>query len=246
MSPLDQPERRSDGEVVALEAQAQPHAGAEQADRASNDRLTRMGDRLVLGIARHWLALFNLAVFVYVAVPFLAPVLMKVGATGAARIVYTVYSPACHQLPDRSYFLFGEQPVYSLQELEDANVLPSTFILDRRKYIGDDTLGYKVALCERDVAIYGAVLLGGLLFGLLRERVPKLPFKVYLLFLVPVALDGFSQLFGFRSSNWWLRTITGALFGLATVWLAYPYIQESMADIRRDIERKLAGTAGDA
>ena len=199
------------------------------------------GERVVLGIARHWLALFNVAVFLYLAIPFLAPVMMEAGATGPARLIYTIYSPACHQLPDRSYFLFGEQPVYSLQELEQADVLTSASLLTRRRYIGDESIGYKVALCERDLAIYGSVLLGGLLFGILRSRVPKLPFKFYLLFLLPIALDGFSQLFGLRTSNWLLRTITGSIFGLATVWLAYPYIEESMVEIRQNTERKLAG-----
>lgn len=198
------------------------------------------GDRVVLWITRHWLALFNFAIFTYLALPFLAPMFMHMGLAGPARVLYLVYSPACHQLPDRSYFLFGEQPVYALQELEAANVLAGAGILERRTYIGDETLGWKVALCQRDVAIYGSLLAGGLLFGALRRRgVPKLPVKIYVIFLLPVAIDGFSQLFGLRTSTWWLRTVTGALFGLATAWLAYPYIEESMNDIRQSIVRKL-------
>jgi uncharacterized membrane protein len=221
--------------VQALAAGQAPAGAASGPD----DRLTRAGDRIVLAIARHWLAFFNLAVFLYVAMPFLAPLFMQAGLPGAARLIYTVYSPACHQLPDRSYFLFGDQPVYTLQELEQLGVLEDTSLLARRGYVGNEILGWKVALCERDVAIYGAVLLGGLAFGLLRSRVPKLPFKVYVLFLVPVAVDGLTQLFGLRTSDWVLRTVTGAIFGLATVWLAYPYIEESMAGVRANIERKL-------
>lgn len=230
-----------DGDAVNLSAEPSPAVGVD----ARSDRLVTFGDQIVLWISKHWLALFNLAVFAYLAVPFLAPVFMQAGVIGPARLIYTVYTPACHQLPDRSYFLFGQQPVYSLQELEDAGVLESTFLLDRRRYVGDENLGWKVALCERDLAIYGAVLLGGLLFAVLRERVPKLPFKVYVLFLLPIAIDGFTQLFGLRTSNWWLRTITGGIFGLATVWLAYPYIEESMRDVRRGVERKLGSRATD-
>lgn len=197
------------------------------------------GDRIVLWIARHWLALFNAAIFVYVAVPFLAPVFMHMGLTGSGRLIYLIYSPTCHQLPDRSYFLFGEQIVYTLEELEAAQVLPGVGILERRQYIGDAVIGWKVALCQRDVAIYGSLLVGGLLFGALRRKVAKLPLKVYLLFLLPIAIDGLTQLFGLRTSTWWLRTLTGSLFGLATAWLAYPYIEESMNDIRYSIVRKL-------
>jgi len=217
----------------------EPAANPTAGDRA--DRLSMAADRMVLWISRHWLALFNVALALYLVVPFMAPVLMRAGLAGPARVVYFLYTPLCHQLPDRSYFLFGEQPVYALEELEQAGVLQGSGILERRRYIGDQQLGWKVALCERDVAIYGAMLAGGLLFGLLRRRggVPKLSFRVYLLFLVPVALDGLTQLVGLRTSNWLLRSITGAIFGLATVWLAYPYIDEAMDDIRRSTEAKL-------
>lgn len=207
-------------------------------DKSTTQQLS-WGDRIVLWITRHWLALFNVAIFLYVGLPFLAPALMQAGATGPARLLYLVYSPACHQLPDRSYFLFGEQPVYTLEDLESANVLEGNGILERRKYIGDENTGYKVALCQRDLAIYGALLLGGLMFAVFRGRVPKLSFKVYLLFLAPIAVDGLTQLFGLRTSNWVLRTLTGTLFGLATAWLAYPYIEESMNDIKLSIVRKL-------
>jgi sortase A len=35
------------------------------------------------------------------------------------------------------------------------------------------------------------------------------------------------------SLNWGLRTLTGGLFGLASVWFAYPYIERAMRNIRR-------------
>lgn len=216
----------------------QPVGAPQTSASTASRRAISVADQLVLFVARHWLALFNIAIFLYLAVPFLAPLLMHLGATGPARLVYAVYSPTCHQLPDRSYFLFGEQPVYSLQELESTGVLPGTSILERRRYLGDETLGWKVALCERDVAIYGALLVGGLIFGVLRGRVPKLPFKFYVLFMIPIAVDGLTQLFGLRTSNWWLRTLTGALFGLATAWFAYPFVEEAMNDIKDNIEHK--------
>lgn len=209
-------------------------------------RAVRIGDRIVLFIARHWLALANLALLMFIALPFAAPVLMRAGLPGAARIFYTIYFPTCHQLPDRSYFLFGDQIVYTLDELESAGVLADSSILQRRRYIGDETLGYKVAICERDLAIYGSMFVGGLIFAVVRKRrrIVKLPIKIYLLFMLPIAIDGLSQLFGLRTSNWFLRTLTGSLFGLATIWLAYPYVQESMDDIERTTELRLARETG--
>jgi uncharacterized membrane protein len=73
--------------------------------------------------------------------------------------------------------------------------------------------------------------LTGLLYGLVRYRLRPLPFKIYVLFLIPIAVDGLTQLVGWRESNWWLRTLTGALFGFASVWLAYPYVEEAMQDV---------------
>ena len=64
-----------------------------------------------------------------------------------------------------------------------------------RKYIGDEQVGYKVAYCERDVAIYGAILLFGVLFSLTGKRIPALPWYLWILIgIVPIGLDGFSQL----------------------------------------------------
>jgi len=49
--------------------------------------------------------------------------------------------------------------------------------------------------------------------------------------LLPMALDGGTQLFGLRESNWLLRSLTGAIFGIASVWLAYPYIEDAMQEV---------------
>jgi len=195
-------------------------------------------DRLVYSIARHWLLIFNLAVALYLAVPVAAPVLMHSGHTRAGRLIYLIYQPMCHQLPERSYFLFGQQATYSLQELNAAGVLPGLALQERRHFIGNEHFGYKIALCQRDVAIWGTILLAGLLFGLMRRRWRPLPLRWYVLFLVPLALDGGTQLLGLRESNWVLRTLNGALFGLGTVWLAYPYVEEAMADVLHGCEAR--------
>lgn len=190
--------------------------------------VARIADGIVLGIARHWLLLINLAVGVYLFLPLAAPVLVNAGHERPARVIYSLYSFACHQLPERSYFLFGQEPLYSLSTLEANGVKPGGNLFERRVFTGNPATGYKTAICQRDIAIYGTVLLVGLLFGLVRRRIRAPSVKVYLLFLIPIALDGFTQLFGLRMSNWWLRTITGALFGGASVWLAYPYLEEAM------------------
>jgi len=193
--------------------------------------ITRVANWLVMGIARHWLALFNLAWASYVLLPFMAPVLMQAGLATPARILYTVYSFMCHQLPDHSYFLFGES-LTPLQPALTAGGMPMGLnLFQARQFIGNAELGYKVAICQRDIAIYGSVLMAGLLFGLLRRHLGALRLWMYILLLLPIAIDGTTQLIGLRESNWWLRSLTGILFGAASVWLAYPYIEDAMQEV---------------
>jgi uncharacterized membrane protein len=121
---------------------------------------------------------------------------------------------------------------------------------EAREFTGNDRLGYKVALCERDVAIYGGIFLSGLLFAVLRKRIKPLPIGFWILIgILPIAIDGGSQLLaqlplGFltpRESTPFLRTLTGLLFGVANVWLAYPYLEETMQELRVMVSMKLAG-----
>lgn len=215
-------------------------SGGEQVEGRVQKEVARRVDGAVLWIARHWLALFNALVALYLLLPFLAPVLADAGLSRPASLIYSVYSATCHQLPERSYFLFGEQPFYSLSTLEKGGLPEDQGLFQRRAFRGNESAGYKVAVCQRDVAIYGSVVLAGLLFGILRRGVRGIGLKIYLLLLIPIALDGLSQLFGLRESNWWLRTVTGALFGGASVWLAYPYIEAAMRDVMRSEEMRLS------
>jgi len=195
-------------------------------------------DRLVRSLARRWLLLFNLLVALYLAVPVAAPFLMHSGHTSAGQLVYLIFRPQCHQLPERSIFLFGEKAIYSLQELDAAGVLPGTRLNERATFVGDERFGYKIAFCERDVATWGAILLAGLMFGLTGRRWRTLPLWGYVLFLIPLAVDGTTQLLGLRESTWALRTLSGALFGLATTWLAYPYVEQAMAGVLHDSRKQ--------
>jgi uncharacterized membrane protein len=195
--------------------------------------ISEIANRLVLWIARHWLAIFNTGWGLYTIVPFIAPALMRAGFEGPARVIYGIYSFTCHQLPDHSYFLFGKNPVPLAQELMAAGAPDAGNLFLFRSFIGNPEIGYKVALCERDIAIYGSVFLAGLIYAMLRSRVKvRAPsIKLYLVLLIPIAIDGLTQLFGWRESNWWLRTVTGAIFGVASAWLAYPYVEDAMRDV---------------
>jgi uncharacterized membrane protein len=194
-------------------------------------------DKAIFKLAKHWLALANLIWGLYVGLPLLAPVLMDVGWTVPAKAIYTLYRPACHQRPERSYFYGGQATVYSVEELEAAGVDTDPFV----RAIGNEHVGWKVAFCERDVAIYGSIFLTGIAYALLRRDLiaKRMSLRVFALFLVPMAIDGILQLFGFYESTWVMRTLTGAVFGIGAVLFAYPYVEEGFADVRKTINRKL-------
>ncbi len=212
-------------------------------------------DKVIYQLSRHWLAVFNLVMFLYVGIPFTAPVFMKANLTGPANLIYAAYSPLCHQFAFRSWFLFGERPYYEAGDPIWKNIGIDPFdIIDRFKakaFVGNEQMGFKVAYCERDVAIYGAIVVGGLVFAFLRARGVKIkPANIFLYALIgvaPIALDGFSQLFSEAPFHWlplrestpFLRTLTGVLFGAMNVWLAYPYVEESFAEIKVDLQAKL-------
>lgn len=211
-------------------------ASAERVPAERGGGFAAFVDSAVLGLARHWLALLTIFWGLYTGLPLLAPILMNIGWTGPARVIYAVYRPACHQRPDRSYFIGGPHVVYSTQELARAGVDVDPFARD----IGNERVGWKVAFCERDVAIYGSLFVAGLAYAVLRRRRGRwlMRFRIYLLFLVPMAIDGGLQLIGLHESNWLLRSITGGIFGFGSVLFAYPYLEDGFAEVRRGLSVK--------
>jgi uncharacterized membrane protein len=233
--------------------------GFTRPDNEFDKTLVLWAHGLVLWLSKHWLTVFNLFFLIYVGLPFLAPILLVSGYTGSANAIYRFYGLSCHQLPSRSFFIWGEQ----------------------------------VALCHREVSMYGTLLLGGLVFGLFKDRLKPIPLRWYVFFLVPVALDAglqlasewlqfssmttlwaigllamgitsailrsqnyltwhsylffafgplallYLQFFGPYSSNLFLRIITGFIFGFGTIWYAYPLIQQGFRDVQQEIMMKL-------
>lgn len=215
------------------------------------------GDRFSYWMSRHYMFVLNVIVLIYLGLPFLAPMLMSAGYTRPATTIYRFYSLVCHQLAFRSWFILGDQAAYPREAAGVENLIPFGVAsgiseddqLAARQFVGNPEVGYKVALCERDVAIYGGILLFGIIFSLTGRRIKHLPWYLWLLIgIFPIALDGFSQLlsqpplnmFPYRESTPLLRTVTGFLFGFTTAWFGYPIVEESMADLRRYSEQKFA------
>lgn len=160
--------------------------------------------------ARHWLAIFLVVVGLFI-VPILgAPVLMSTSnpiLQSIANVIMFLYKVTCHQLPERTLFVFG----------------------------------YQMAVCARCFAIYVAFLAGGFIFAFIRKRLKIWSLKYFVILCIPMAIDGFAQLFGVPlprgiGPGWeliWtvesdntMRIITGAIFGLACSLYVLPYLEE--------------------
>jgi len=216
-------------------------------------------DRFSFWLSKYLMLLISFFIFLYAGLPFLAPVLMKENSIAPAKVIYAIYSPLCHQLAFRSWFLFGEQPFYprslaglsDFKTFEEETGIPSTEIFAAREFIGNEKVGYKVALCERDTAIYGSMFLFSIFFMVTGKRLKTIPWYLWIVFgLIPIGLDGFSQLPGLsngllpawvplRESTPLLRVITGTLFGGSTAWYLFPMIEESMRETRHFLASKM-------
>src|SRR5437868_9577645 len=88
--------------------------------------------------------------------------------------------------------------------------------------------GHQLGMCERNFSIYASMFVASLIFVLSKKRLPGIPWWLWVLMILPMALDGTTQMFGLRESTWELRVLTGSLFGLANIWFALPLIQKTL------------------
>lgn len=227
-------------------------------------------ERLLRFLTARWWVSFVIVWGLFVGLPWLAPVFMRLGWEGGARAVYAFYSLQCHQLPERSYFLFGPKIMVGLDEIQAAWQNTSDPMI-LRQFIGNEAMGWKVGWSDRMVSMYTSIFVAGLLYPLFRKRLLPLPIWLFVLLVLPMAIDGTSHFVsdalatgigqGFRDSNAWLaaatgealppgfyagdalgsfnwlmRLVTGLLFGVAAVWLAFPYIDQTSREAVRELE----------
>jgi uncharacterized membrane protein len=170
-------------------------------------------------ISNHWFGIFVIVYGFWIFIPFFAPLFMKLGWDSAGKTIYLIYSFFCHQLPERSFFLFGQKTMYSLSEIQVAwQNSANPMIL--RKFIGNETMGWKIAWSDRMISFYTSVWLFAVLWWPFRKKMKPLPWWAFALLLLPIALDGGSHAvsdmagigLGFRDSNQWLAALTSNIF----------------------------------
>ena len=170
-------------------------------------------------LASRWFEAFLIVYGLWVFLPFLAPLFMYIGWSGAGKAIYFIYSFFCHQLPERSFFFFGERTMYPLNEIQAAwqNTVNPMIL---RQFIGNEVMGWKVAWSDRMISFYTSVWLFALAWWPLRRRVKPLSWWAFALFLLPMIIDGSTHAVsdlvgigqGFRDTNPWLAVLTNNAF----------------------------------
>lgn len=174
--------------------------------------------------------------------PFLSPILFSFNPDSVvAQGIQNIYTLFCHQRPQSSLFLFGEQYFYSLEELKELKVVPKDSLVSvGAGYWGNEEIGYKVAYCIRDIGIYTALSLFGLFLTIYmntKRRIVKVHWLLIVALMLPMALDGVFQFLAMYFEfawvpDWYLLSMgkkffTGLLFGIGGALLVFPNLKDA-------------------
>lgn len=105
--------------------------------------------------------------------------------------------------------------MYSLSEIQAAwQTTINPMIL--RQFIGNESMGWKIAWSDRMISFYTSVWLFALLWYPFRKKIKPLAWWGFILLLLPIALDGGTHMIsdftgigqGFRYTNQWLAVLT--------------------------------------
>jgi len=183
------------------------------------DSSKRSQQSVIQWMGTHWFETFLIIYGAWVFLPYFAPISMHFGWTGAGKVIYFIYSFFCHQLPERTFFWFGEKTMYSLSEIQAAwQDTINPFIL--RQFMGSESMGWKIAWSDRMISFYTSVWVFALIWYLLRRKIKSLSWWIFALLLLPISLAGISHMIsdfagigqGFRYTNQWLVTLTNNIY----------------------------------
>src|SRR5688500_11615900 len=78
--------------------------------QAFDQAVQRLFYRVLLWGNQHWLAAVNTIAFIAVLLPtVVAPGFLALGWNGPAQFIFSTFHVLCHQMPERSFTIFGEQ-----------------------------------------------------------------------------------------------------------------------------------------
>ncbi len=176
--------------------------------------------------------LYLAAMVAFLGLIFVTPFLEQAGSP-AGSVLYESFHYFSHQLDSRSLCYFPRGPH---SPIGDCTAQDGTFHPVRTPMpLRDGITGYKIPVCARCVGIYLFMLAGGLAWPLFFKsnsiRWPSI--WILAIALAPVAIDGTTQLFGWRESNNSLRLLSGAIMGFALPFYIIPLFNGILSCLRR-------------
>jgi uncharacterized membrane protein len=167
-------------------------------------------DRAVGWAGRHWLLFVNGAAALYASLPWLSPLAKCAGHPLLGELLFRLYTPLCHQLPERSFFVCGHQVAFCHR----CAAMYTTIVV----------AGLLFALARRSIRPTSLKIAGLLLLPMLLDGGSHLIDDV-----LGLGLRGGGDAIG--TPNFWLRMITGALVGVAALVFAFPRLERDLGRV---------------
>ena len=169
-------------------------------------------DGAITWAGRHWLLLLNGGAALYAGLPWLSPLAKAAGHPLLGELLFRMYTPLCHQLPERSFFCYGHQVAFCHR--------------CAAMYTAIVVAGLLFALARRHVRPASLKVAGLLLLPMLLDGGSHLLDDVF-----GLGWRGGGDAIG--TPNFWLRMGTGVLVGVAAFVAIYPRLE-------RDVGRAFA------
>ena len=193
-----------------------------------------------------WYYTYLAVFFIFIATLILTPIFAHFGMDSLASFFYNIYTPTCHQWIYRSFCVFDDYSIQDciLHDNEQESMVFTQYTSDEMNYTGqffysrdqigrmraerverNGLIGYKFPNDARNMGIWISLFIGG---GFVLRRDPtKLPSPIwFILALIPIGIDGTSQMFALRESINILRFATGFIAGFGTSFYIYPMIYD--------------------
>lgn len=156
---------------------------------------------------RHWLLFANGLALLYAGLPWLAPLARASGHERLGTLLFLIYTPLCHQRPERSFYVHGYQVAYCHRCTAMYTALAAG--------------GLAFGLLRRRIKPAPIWLAGLLLLPMLLDGGTHLIDDV-----LGLGLRGDGDAIG--TLNFWLRMLTGVLFAVAAVIAVYPRLERDL------------------